>query len=111
MIWGAIALLSVILLVPPWAQIEASGSAGKFAGYAFLLSARARDEAEPCVWRIPPAGGPAFLRRDYVQQRISVSVLLVEALFIALAAGGAVVALWEIKAEEPSKRRSTEEEN
>lgn len=77
-IWAAIALLFLVLLIPPWQQ----ASGGIFRGYAFLFSAESNYGTER-----------AFLIERRPGLRICVSVLLVEALFISLATAGAVAAL------------------
>jgi hypothetical protein len=77
-IWAAIALLSLALLIPLWQQ----ANGGAFRGYALLFSAESSYGSER-----------AFLIERRSGLRICVSVLLTEALFISLAAAGAVAAL------------------
>ncbi len=95
-IWGAIALLFLALLIPPW-QRGANSPSSYFAGYAFLFSTESHYEE------------PAFFVERERDLSICVSVLLVEALFITLAAIGAVVALRESTADETSRRQSVAE--
>lgn len=85
-IWGAIAVLLLALLIPPW---EHPGRG--FWGYAPLFSTAVDYGAGSPVWwgsLIEHLGG----------LRVSLGLLLVEALFISLAAVGAVIALGNSKA-------------
>lgn len=77
-IWGAIALLFLALLIPPW---ESASLIHVFRGYALLFSTEDQ------------YGAPVFLIERRSGLHVSVSLLLVEALFISLAAAGAVAAL------------------